>query len=272
MGYTNLRKKFDNLTTKGPAFYVRHKLKGVKNNSLVFGSVFRRFFKYYKIQGLKFEVGEDLFSVPLQSRFFFKVYEQEEISLLNELLKGDETILELGACIGVVSCVSNARLNDPDKHVVIEANPYLITYLEKNRTLNNCKFKILNAIVSENITETFYTYGSALAGSLVKQPERHEKGQYFEEIDIQGVNPTELETNYEITFDTLIMDVEGGEVELIRKYKDWISELDTVMLEMHPNIIKDDNKIRETIGTLENYCGLVLKKRSGQSYLYGRNE
>ena len=68
------------------------------------------------------------------------------------------------------------------------------------------------------------------------------------------------------------MDIEGGEVELIQKHKDWIAGLNTVMLEMHPNIINNENIIRETIETLEKYCGLKLKKRIGQSYLFGKGD
>lgn len=272
MDFATFGNKMSKLASKGPSFYIRHKMNGVKNNSAFFGQLFKKFFKYYKTQGLTFDIGEDLFPVPLQSRFFFKVYEKEEVALLSEFLSGKETVLELGGCIGVVSCVTNSHLEDPGRHVIVEANPNLIPYLEKNRALNNSKFKILNAVVSENLTETFYTYRSALAGSLVKQPGRHDEAQSFIEISIQGMTPEDIEEKYRMRFDTLIMDVEGGEVELIRIYKDWIAKLNTIMVEMHPNIIEDEGKIRETISTIENYCELKLEKRKGQSYLFRKHQ
>ena len=70
------------------------------------------------------------------SRMLKKKYEVEELELLDsipniELL----SVLELGGCLGVISVVVNSRLTDPSRHVVVEANPKLIKYLEHNSCL-----------------------------------------------------------------------------------------------------------------------------------------
>ena len=61
-------------------------------------------------------------------------YEVEEIKLL-ELIPDINrlSVLELGGCLGVVSVILNKKLDNPEKHIVIEANPKLIKYLEHNK-------------------------------------------------------------------------------------------------------------------------------------------
>jgi predicted O-methyltransferase YrrM len=48
-------------------------------------------------------------------------------------LRPEERVLELGGCLGVVSCSINTLLRDPSRHVVVEANPKLLAYLYENR-------------------------------------------------------------------------------------------------------------------------------------------
>ena len=48
-------------------------------------------------------------------------------------------VIEFGGCIGVISCLTNKKIKDKKKHIVVEAQPYLIETLKKNRNNNDCK-------------------------------------------------------------------------------------------------------------------------------------
>jgi len=61
--------------------------------------------------------------------------------------QGGAAVLELGGCLGVLSCTINKRLGDPTKHVVLEANPALIPYLRGNREINRAAFIVTNSVV-----------------------------------------------------------------------------------------------------------------------------
>lgn len=263
-----LFEKLNNLRKKGPGYYVKHKLRNIKNNSRFFGAIFKYFYSKYSIEDVKIDIGKDLFPVHLQSRFFFKTYEEQEISLVKKYIKGNESILELGACIGVVSCLTNKRLNNPKQHVVVEANSDLIPILKSNRDINNCSFKILNAVVSNKEKVTFYTYGSALAGSIVEQKKQHGNNRAYKKLQIDSYSPKQIERKTGVIFDTLIMDIEGGELELIETFKDWIFNLKILMIEFHPNIIDDVEKINHCHRTLEQYCSFRKIDSIGQTVMY----
>ena len=71
-------------------------------------------------------------------------HEPHERALLKRWLPKDLPIVEFGGGIGVVSCSANRRLDRPEQHIVIEANPAVTPLLEQNRDLNGCRFQVKN--------------------------------------------------------------------------------------------------------------------------------
>jgi FkbM family methyltransferase len=76
------------------------------------------------------------------------LYEKSERKLFLHHFPTNMPIIELGAGIGVVACISNRHLTVPAKHIVVEANPNIIEHLERNRKINHSQFKIIHAAVS----------------------------------------------------------------------------------------------------------------------------
>src|SRR5262245_30697328 len=95
--------------------------------------------KDYELDGLSFVIPQEMTDFKFRGRFVRGSYEKEERRHLKKYIDADATVLELGACLGVVSCLTNVLLTDPRKHVVVEANPLLISWIERNRELNKCK-------------------------------------------------------------------------------------------------------------------------------------
>ena len=62
-------------------------------------------------------------------------WEKEEITLLSKYIFPDDNVLEIGACIGALSVVTNDKLSKTSKHTVVEANPNLIKTIEKNKKI-----------------------------------------------------------------------------------------------------------------------------------------
>ncbi len=64
-------------------------------------------------------------------------------------------------------------LNNPAQHIVVEANPDLIPFLEKNRQFNKCDFQIINSAVAHGVDEvTFNISNNILASSVQTKGER----------------------------------------------------------------------------------------------------
>lgn len=190
------------------------------------GIYFTYFIKVFVQNGIKIYVPLELTDYKFRGRFILGTYEQEEATYLTRFLKTGDCILELGACLGYVSCLANIILEDEQKHVVLEANPALIPYIARNRDENGCGFHVEHAIVSTSETNTFYIHDLIVGGS--------QKRKTANKIEVNGKSIPQLEEKYGLSFNVLIMDIEGGELEFLRNHKDELKGIERIFMEIHP--------------------------------------
>lgn len=182
--------------------------------------------KVYKHNNLVIHVPFDQTDYIFRGRFFFNSYEEEEVRHLAKHLQPDAKVLELGACLGYVSCLTNTLLNDKSKHVVLEANPNLIPSIELNKKENKCSFHVENMVISKSDANDFYMHKLIVGGSS--------KRKTGNKITVKGIDFNTLILKYGFNFDTLIMDIEGGELDLLRNFQDDISRFKKIFVELHP--------------------------------------
>lgn len=214
-----------------------------KAKYLLVGWYFDVFYKKIKIDGLQFilpSYGNDRAGRGLM---FLNQYEEPERILLKKCVAPSAKVLELGACIGVVSCTTNKMLQNPENHVVVEANPLLINTLTENRDANKCKFKITNVLISPEKENDFYIGDNMVASSLIAKNGR--------KVTVAGVSFQDIEQEYNIEFDTLIMDIEGAEYNIIKNNIDFIKKLKVVFMENHPFLLSKEQ--------IEEYESLLIK-------------
>jgi FkbM family methyltransferase len=201
---------------------------------------------------------------PMGQRMINGQYETEELSLINKIPAiEDMRVLELGGCLGVVSVAVNTKLNNPENHIVVEANPNVIEYLENNREINHCKFKIENIIVSSRSDGTFYSFDKLVAGSSHRRQVRgeHNKTKHI----IKTMSLQELMDTYDTEFDLIVMDIEGGELEFLEDMGD--ISVKYILVELHEFMMYRGFNTQCT-KTLEKR-GMSLVARKGNSFLYG---
>ncbi|MDX1564158.1 MAG: hypothetical protein R3236_02075, partial [Phycisphaeraceae bacterium] len=104
-------------------------------------------------QGLKISVDCPAITTPQKSTLYYNLYETEEIEAIGRHLNPGLPVIELGACIGVLSCLTNRKLTDPSRHAVVEANPDLIETLQANRAANGCSFEIHHGAIAYGASE-----------------------------------------------------------------------------------------------------------------------
>ena len=196
---------------------------------------------------MRFKLPHDMMPMGFRSRFFFDTYELGERNLCKKHLSRHDAILELGACIGVVSCVCNRLLGNPKKHVVVEANPTLIPWLEKNRSLNEAEFHIEHGMLSKTSDGTFridefIVSGSAntTTGTIVEVPV----------FDLEFVCQ-----KHDFIPSAIVMDIEGGEADFLLDNRNWLEqhpEVRTMIVEMHPFIVGKEaiGKSKEILAAL----------------------
>lgn len=157
-------------------------------------------------------------------------YEGQEIAGALHVVTKDDVVLEIGAGIGVVGAVIAVN-NTPQKIHSYEANPNLIPTIRALYAANGIEDRISveNAVLISGTkrpeTIPFYVHNSYLGSSLDGDPERAK-----EKVDVATADFAETCARLNPT--VLIMDIEGGELELLRHAD--LTPFRAIVLEFHP--------------------------------------
>lgn len=178
-------------------------------------------------------------------------YELSEKYLIEKYLDSKDSVLELGGCLGVISLITNRILHNKKKHVVLEIDSEKYKYLKHNKVTNKAEFYCCNGALSIN-EELFYEKGIGIWGGNATSI-----GTDKEKVIAYTIK--DLEKKYNLVFNTLIMDIEGGELELFMTFK--IKQFNKIIFENHyandenlkiENILKsNDFNLIERVGKVE---------------------
>ncbi len=159
-------------------------------------------------------------------------YEGQEIAGALAVTGPEDRVIELGAGLGVVGAVvqRNAR---PAAMVSFEANPEMIPHIEALYALNRIKSKIrlhnkvLMAAPERPDHVSFFLRNSFLGSSLADTEKRETR-----EVHVPTADYEALRTSFAPS--VLIMDIEGGELELLRHAS--LEGLRAMVIEFHPEV------------------------------------
>lgn len=230
----------------------------------IHGLYFDYVLKTYRTNGLSFVVPRELTNRISRGYFAVGDIETDEQYLVRKYVAPQATVLELGANLGVVSSAINRLLIHPENQVVVEANPTIIPYLEENKQHNRCSFIIENCIVSKQKETAFFFGTSISSGGIV---DKNSAGTQ-ESVMVPGIAFPGLQAKHQLTFDTLVMDIEGAEYELLREISDHLKQFRLIIFEQHPTILSN-SQLKE-INTLLEQNGLSLVDESGDTVVWKR--
>jgi FkbM family methyltransferase len=196
-------------------------------NNEFFGFLFDLSGTIYKERGCSFEIPKDLTSRGFRSRFFFHSYETDDANLVEKFIQPQDAVLELGACIGFLACITNKKLTNSGHHVVVEANPLLIPWIERNKIRNNCSFRVEHCLVSDNSDGVFYIHDLIVSGSAVRKTGRSVK------VPVKSVSAIFKDASPT----AIIVNIEGGELDFLRQAKSLLGNVRLAIVDMHDFII-----------------------------------
>ena len=208
-----------------------------------------------RVDGCKFTIDKSVVPQNVIDLLLSHQYEEPERQALKEYLDPNVPVVELGACIGVVSCLSNRLLRHPEKHVVVEANPALLPILRHNRERNKCRFEIVHGAVSYGAeTITFNVNENILASSL--------QGGKQQAVVVSTVTLERLIKDHDFERVTLLSDIEGGELQLVANEIEMLRKrVGTIIMELHDRIV-GEAPTRQMLANLEA-AGFKIAKRDG---------
>jgi FkbM family methyltransferase len=238
------------------AWRFRHSFLGFFEG-LYFDHIVRRF----RADGCEFEIPRHLTSITYRSCFLNHSYEAEERELIRSFVQPEDSVLECGACLGIVSCVTNKLLRDKTKHVVVEGNPLCIPAIHRNRDINKAGFLVENCALSNQRDVTFYLHPVYIVGGTALRETNRP-------VRIPGMSLKELDARYG-PFTTLIMDVEGAELDSLEPAADLLKQYRLVIVELHAWAIGEEKveRCREIL----RQAGLRFRKSAGITEAWERN-
>lgn len=188
------------------------------------------------VEGLRFSVHSPAISPAAKAPFVFGSYESAERRLLRAHLDPTNAVLELGASIGVVSCLVNRRLRDPAQHLVVEANPSLLPLLHANRDRNGCAFEIVHAALAYGAGEVEFGAAAEFTASRTRQPGDPDRVTAHMGVRVRARTLGQLITGIGMDRCTLICDVEGAEWDMVEHDADVLrARVATLVIELHPH-------------------------------------
>jgi FkbM family methyltransferase len=224
---------------------------------LVFDFVVRRF----RADGCEFEIPRHLTSTAYRAGFLKKDYEAEERELIRDFIRKNDHVLEVGACLGIVSCVTNKLLHDNSRHVVVEGNPFCIPAIHRNREINQCGFLVENCALSNQSDVTFYLHPTYIVGGTVQRKSSRP-------VRVPGRTLRELDARHG-PFSALVMDIEGAELDALEPAAEMLKKYRVVIIELHDWAIGAENveRCREIL----RRAGLQFKQRAGITEAWQRD-
>jgi FkbM family methyltransferase len=195
----------------------------------IFGFGFDLAGSIYRVDGCKFEIPVSLTDRNYRSAFVFGEYESAERKLIRRFLRPDDRVIELGGCIGILSCLVNSRLTSPVNHLVVEANPELIPILSRHRAINGAGFRIEECAVSSEPEVDLAVHRLMTHSSVFAQCDARL-------IKVRGRSLADLHYSHG-PFNTLLIDVEGSELEVLRDSRHLLRDYRLVIIELHRELL-----------------------------------
>ena len=123
--------------------------------------------------------------------------EAQEQNQARRFIKPTSVVLELGARYGMVSCMINKKLGFIPNQVSVEPDPLVHEALENNMKENGCNFHILKGVISNKK----YKLVGKNFGTRTEETS--------EDTNILSYTLDEIESKYNLKFNTLVADCEG---------------------------------------------------------------
>jgi len=209
------------------SFYLLYLINFVK------GTLFTIRNSEYLHEGISIRYPKKLFGIADRAAFFDKNYEFEEHYLVKKYLNDTDSVLELGGCLGFVSCLINKKLTNKSNHVVLEPNPYLQDYLQFNRNNNGCDFRIIEGVLSKRKKEELFFNNTILGSSIKNKTDRS--------VFVSCFTINQLQEKFNLKFNTMVIDIEGGEYNLFKETDFKNLNISKIIIEFHnfSNILAD---------------------------------
>jgi FkbM family methyltransferase len=187
--------------------------------------------KVVNCNGVRLIVQNQLLSDTIKRSIYRRSYEKVEISILRQTLGNNDKVLELGSCMGFLGAYVSKSVGS-ENVVLVEANPYMIPLLKSNLANNGVSPLIINAMVGSKDENDmpFYLMSDVWSSSAIN---KNQKNSHT--IQVKSITLAKLLSEVRPTY--LIVDIEGGERDILNTAVLSDSTVQKICIEIHPKYI-----------------------------------
>lgn len=188
-------------------------------------------------------------------------YELPEKTLAAKYFSKNDRVLELGSAIGYLG-ISTIQSHPGITWISVEANPWCVERSEENYVMNNIYPGILPGVAAlESGYMKFYVREEFWNSSL--DPIELEYSKIIDTIECDTYDVNELLEDKNV----LVMDIEGGEVNLIKDNGVKLDGIKKLLIEFHARFTGEDY-VEYAIDVIEKTHKMV--DRMGEVYYFER--
>ena len=183
-------------------------------------------------------------------------YEDTERNLLLKFLTTEMRVLEIGTGIGFISLLASKVVGDRNVFCY-EANASLEGVIRRNYALNELYPELtMKAVTVDGQPVTFYQSQNIISSSVFDRA-RNDKKTLVESVEFKSVLD-------EVNPDVLIMDIEGGEIDLFTLPS--LGNIRHIIVELHPHIVGEE-KIEKLLKHMESIGYFVRSRERKTVYM-----
>ena len=183
--------------------------------------------QWAQVAGIELPLKHPLITPPIERDIYFGDYERKELDVIERRLEPGDKVMEVGAGIGFLSAYC-ARILGDERVFAYEANPALLDLIGVVHARNKVHPQVTQALLGDGDGERdFFVEPDYWASSLVRRSAK-----------ASCVRIRQIDFNSElrrVAPSFLIVDVEGGEYELLRNAD--LTVVSKLCLEIHPDVL-----------------------------------
>ncbi len=184
----------------------------------------------------------------LKCLLYWKIYERREVKFIKKYLIRDICTIELGASLGLTTTTICSILGEGVNVYSVEANPKIVTYLQKTKEKNN--------LINLNIISAAIDYSSSKQVNFILDDRNlaSRKGVTDDCILVNTIKLSDIVKSNKIDEYNLVCDIEGAEVEMLLMEKDnaTLRNCKMIIMEVHETVFEEQKYDITKISNLIN--------------------